>query len=79
MEVVMSNLAHNLAVKAENFANVEQITNVETAESASEKVVQFLAQSKIIAQEANDACHIEGNLNSPDFDVFEAKYGFSFA
>jgi hypothetical protein len=79
MEAVMGNLAQNLVHKAENFANVEQIANVETSESASEKVVQFLAQSKIIAKEANDACHIEGNLNSPDFDVFEEKYGFSFA
>jgi len=75
----MSNLSQNLAVKAENFANIEQVANVETSESAEEKVIQFLAQSKIIAKEANDACHIEGNLNSPDFDVFEAKYGFSFA
>lgn len=71
----------NLALKAENFANIEQIANAGTSEDTSEneKVVQFLAQSKIIAQQANDACHIEGNLNSPDFDVFEEKYGFSFA
>lgn len=73
----MSNLAQNLAVTEENFVNVEVSEN--TTENAKAKVVQFSAQSKIIAQQANDACHIEGNLNSPDFDVFEEKYGFSFA
>lgn len=29
---------------------------------------------KLIAQEAEVACSLDGNLNSPDYDVFEEKY-----
>jgi len=41
----------------------------------SENVVEFLARSQLVAQQAEEACHLEGNLNAPDFDAFEEKYG----
>ncbi len=44
---------------------------------AVENVVEFVTRSRLIAKQAEEACHIEGNNNSPDFDVFETKYGLS--
>ena len=67
----------NLAVKNEVLEVV--VEPVAQVESEGGKVIEFATAAKKIAEEAEAACHIEGNLNSPDFDAFEAKYGFSFA
>ena len=62
--------------KQEHFEQVASVVPSGNApEVATETVVQFLARHQLIAKEAEDACHLAGNLNSPDFDVFEAKYG----
>ena len=31
----------------------------------------------LISRQAEEACHLEGNNNSPDFDLFEQQYGLS--
>lgn len=41
-----------------------------------ENIVEFVARDRLIAQQAEDACHLDGNNSSPDFDEFEEKYGF---
>lgn len=61
----------NLAVKQENS---ERISEIARSVNSVSDVIDFLARDKLIAQQAEEACHLEGNLNSPDFDVFEAKY-----
>ncbi len=48
-----------------------------TEQAEASDVVEFVTRSRLIAKQADEACHIEGNNNSPDFDEFEAKYGFS--
>lgn len=52
---------------SENEVTAEQVT--------TENVVEFVARSRLIAQQSEEACHLEGNNNSPDYDVFEDKYG----
>ncbi len=43
-------------------------------------IVEFTARSRLIAKQAEEACHLDGNIGSADFDVFEEKYGLcSFA
>ena len=49
----------------------EQIAN----DNATESWEATVQRHQLIAQEAEAACCLEGNLNSPDFDVFEEKYG----
>ena len=63
---------HKVAIKE---AVAEISADIETNESV-ENVVEFVARSRLIAQQSEDACNLEGNNNSPDYDVFEAKYGF---
>lgn len=53
---------------------LEMVDQPDSEESIAE-VVEFVARSEIIAQQAEEACCLEGNLNDPDFDVFEEKYG----
>ncbi|MEQ1705567.1 MAG: hypothetical protein ABL867_06285 [Rickettsiales bacterium] len=61
---------HQVAVKqviAETSANAEN-------SEAIENIVEFVARDRLIAQQSEEACHLEGNNCSPDFDEFEAKY-----
>lgn len=62
----------NSAQKKQEHHEPKQI-----AQDVTENVVEFVARSRLIAKQAEEACHLEGNLNSPDFDVFEEKYKLS--
>jgi|CXWL01.1.fsa_nt_gi hypothetical protein len=68
----MRNSAHK---KSELHKKHEHHEHNDTAEQTTENVVEFVARSRLIAKQSEEACHIAGNNNSPDFDVFEAKYG----
>ena len=66
----------------ENFEQVEQLTVTPKAPEAetAETVVEFVARAKMIAKQSEEACNMDGNTGSADFDAFEEKYGFiSFA
>jgi hypothetical protein len=64
--------------KQEHEVAVKQVTieaNTDNRETL-ENIVEFVARDRLIAQQSEEACHLEGNNCSPDFDEFEAKYGF---
>lgn len=65
----MRNSAHK---KHEHHGHKQTTEKLEAGD-----VVEFVARDRLIAQQSEEACHIAGNNNSPDFDVFEAKYGIS--
>jgi hypothetical protein len=72
MEAVMNNSAQKIQQQGQDYFSP---VIVNAAGEKFENVVQFLAQNKLIAQEAEEACGLEGNQNSADFDLFEEKYG----
>lgn len=49
--------------------------------NANDNVVEYAELTEVmrksIAREAEEACHLAGNNNSPDFDLFEKQYGLS--
>ncbi len=63
------------AKKMEQQALLAQVS-VDGALNAKENVVEFQARHQLIAQQAEEACNLEGNLGSADFEEFEQKYGF---
>jgi len=40
---------------------------------------QTEARRRDIARQAEEACHLAGNINGPDLDLFEEQYGASLA
>lgn len=60
-----------------NSAQKTQENFAHTANDNAAAELLVFSQNQAIAQQAEDACHLEGNLNSPDFDAFEETYGFS--
>lgn len=72
----MRNSAHKKSELHKKHEHHEhKVTTEQTAEN-TENVVEFVARSRLIAKQCEEACHIDGNNNSPDFDVIEVKYGF---
>ncbi len=66
---------HNSAAKKhESFEHKVVVST--TTEVVSENIVEFVARSHLIAQQAEEACNLEGNINC-DLDVFERQYGLS--
>ena len=64
---------HNSAAKKhDNFGHTAN-DNSGVVESWAE----VAKRHQLIAQQAEEACHLEGNNNSPDFDLFEQQYGLS--
>ncbi len=69
----MRNSAHKKSVSHKKHEHHGHKQTTEQAEAG--EVVEFVTRSRLIAKQAEEACHIDGNNNSPDFDEFEAKYG----
>ena len=53
------------------IGHIEQIAN----DNAAESWYITAKRHQVIAQEAEEASNLEGNINSPDFEAFEQKYG----
>ncbi|MEZ5691812.1 MAG: hypothetical protein R3D71_09140 [Rickettsiales bacterium] len=72
----MQNSAVKVSDSVEEVAG-ESVVSVEIVEQVVEsEVVEFIAQAQIVAGLAEEACHLDENMNCPDFDSFEEKYGF---
>lgn len=70
-------MQNNTAIKQQEI--LAQVSTDEVV-GAGENVVEFQARHQLIAQQSEEACHLEGNVGSADFDLFEEKYGIgSFA
>lgn len=69
-------MQNSVQKKQEHQVTVKHVTveaNTDNRETL-ENIVEFVARDRLIAQQSEDACHIDGNNSSPDFDEFEAKY-----
>ncbi len=71
-------MQNSVQKKQERHIAVEQVTveisaNTDNSETL-ENIVEFVARDRLIAQQSEEACHMDGNNSSPDFDEFEAKY-----
>ena len=56
--------------------NTQEVFAHTANDNAAAELLIF-SQNQLIAQQAEVACHLEGNLNSPDFDSFEETYGLA--
>ncbi len=54
----------------------EHLEHQVVVETTTENIVEFVARSRLIAIQAEEACHLEGNVNC-DLDAFAEKYGIA--
>lgn len=45
------------------------------SDNVEESWVVVAKRHQLIVMQAEAACHLEGNMNCPDYDLFEEKYG----
>lgn len=66
---------HNSAAKKhDNFGHT---ANDNSGDNVVESWADVAKRHILISQQAEEACRLEGNNNSPDFDLFEQQYGLS--
>lgn len=74
----MEDFMNNAALKHEYFEDTASSTYKRATivnNNSSQSVVETGRSYQIIARQAEEACHLRGNVCGPELDYFEEKYG----